>query len=85
MHPFLSQKSLKEFIHSLNLPDEKKKEYKKVLLDLGEEGRILLFDTLTKHYLLDYEEKRTEKALELFRDFSKDLDYDKLQSQLNEL
>lgn len=85
MHPFLSQKSLKEFIDSVNLPDEKKKEYTKVLSDLGEEGRILLFDTLTKHYLLDYEEKRTEKALELFREFASDLDYDKLQSELKKL
>jgi len=85
MHQFLTDQSLKEFLQAVKLPPEKKKEYEGLLPSLSEKGRVLLLDTLTKYYMLDYEEERTEKALALFDEFSKDYDYDKLKKRLEVL
>ncbi len=85
MNQFLNNQSLQEFIEMVELPQEKQKEYLTVLPKLNEDGRILLFDTLTQYYIVDSEQKKTEKALELFRNFADDTDYAKLTENLKEL
>lgn len=85
MTPLLSDNSLKEFLELTTIPQEKKEEYLSLLPTLKEEGRILLFDTLVKYFQIDSEEKRVIKALEFFREFSKDGDYDKLTTKLEAL
>lgn len=66
-------------------PEEKREQYLNELPKLGEKARILLFDMLTKYYIIDNDEKRAIKALEVFRNYAKDLDYDKLTAKLGEI
>ena len=85
MNQLLTDQSLKEFAEMVELPAEKEKEYLSILPKLNEDGRILLFDTLTEYYIIGSEEKQAEKALDFFREFAKDSDYDKLTKSLNEI
>lgn len=82
MHSFLSVPSLQEFLELVGLPGEKKNEYLSILPQLTDEGRLLLFEMLTKLLLLQVSQNHQEKIIEAFRAFAADYDYDKLKKTL---
>lgn len=83
MHSFFSDKSLSELITISSLPDDKKQQYIELLPKLDEKGRAYLLDMLADYGIVEEARKESNEAINDFKEFAKDQDYDKLQGKLN--
>lgn len=82
MNKFLTNDALVELIKETNITEERRQTFIKMVPNMGEQERKDLLELLTEVYIMDLEEEENNKKSEIFRDYLKTFDYDKMKERL---
>ncbi len=79
---FLTNDALIELIKETNITEERRQAFIKMVPNMDEQERKDLLELLTEFYIMDLEEEENNKKTEIFRDYLKTFDYDKMKERL---
>jgi len=79
---FLTNDALIELIKEINITEERRQSFIKMVPNMVEQERKDLLEFLTEFYIMDLEEEENNKKSAIFRDYLKTFDYDKMKERL---